>query len=487
MLYDLVESLPIRYVLEEATVETLEGSTTYIPHEIIIVPGPPTNPLIPAGSISMSKLIYSIAVVMIGDVDVEVGGMTLVKDATGKQKAMEYVKYVWEQTAAIRAADPSGAVHFRAWYEPADPVASAHVQVKVNGGTNFYMDENGVLCFDGPAIIEATPQRPQNELLSLAAESEDEPAVQGTLYVQAGDEEPKAYQITVVEPHQCAGDHWEVQVPATETTVGYRTKQCDICDEIIAVEKMESCGDHSFTPYVLEVAPEAELLGIQTRTCTKCGVLEYRLVNETLVSDLSELLTDASGTLVRQSGKQYLVLESGTTADGLLETLKHADLFYRMDDAGLVQDDAILKTGQKLMADGIGGSLVLVVPGDLDGDGAVTEQDRTKALRMSLYGVSGAAEAVLAADLDRNRKLTLQEVGQVMLASAEVPEDAAYRFFLGAYDGEGKLQQISIAEMDCEQTAAQYLTKLDWTQVKLFLLDQTTSAPLTGYAVCPKR
>lgn len=476
MLRDLVESLPIRYVMEDATVKTLEESTTYIPHRIIVVPGPASNPLIPAGSISMSKLIYSIAVVLIGDVDVTVGGMTLVKDASGKQEAMEYVTYVWEQTAAIRAVDPSGEVQFSAWYEPADPTDTGWVQVQVSGGKDITMGEDGVLYFVGPGIIEATPQR------SARARTAAPSQMQGTLYVQAGDAEPKAYQITVVEPHECSGDDWVVEVPATENTTGYKVRYCDICDEIIEVAKMQSCGDHSFAPYILEAAPGEDTLGIQTRTCTCCGVLEYRLIDTLPVASVSELLTADSGTVVERNGAQYLVLAPDMTPEAFLDTLTAPQMAYREDADGLISTEKPLATGQLLKAEGGSGVLTLIVPGDLNGDGTVTAEETAAALRMSVYGPSGTDAQILAADLDCDGTVALQEVGVLMSAAGKAADSG--RLFFAVYTDDGKLLRAYLPEGERAVSAAELLTETAWGSVKLFLAEQTALTPLAESALC---
>ena len=73
-----------------------------------------------------------------------------------------------------------------------------------------------------------------------------------------------------------------------------------------------------------------------------------------------------------------------------------------------------------------------------------------------------------------------------MLEAEDVSEPADYRFFLSAYDGDGRMLKTTIVETDTEGTAAVYVEELSWSQVKLFLLDRTTSVPLTKQATYRK-
>ena len=474
MLSDLVDSLPIRYVLENVSVETMKDSTTEIPWRIVRVPGPEVNPLIPAGSISMPKLIYSIAILLIGRQDVKVGGMTLVRDYTNTAEAMEYVKYCWEQTAAIRAADPSGNATFRTYYVPAgssvslmDAEMPEDVTITVDNETARW--ENGVLTFTGEGLIQVTPHTMEG----------------GTLYVQVNDEEPKAYVIEVVEPHECAGTEWVIEVPATEKTDGFRTKYCDVCGEICEVESLKSCGNHVFGDWKQEVAPTASSMGIDTRFCTKCCVMEYRLTDTLPFADVTELVTEASGKLVNRHGEQYLVLNPGAQPEEFRNTLTKPELAVRQTADGTALSNEALATGQTLQVPGVPGLLTLVLPGDVDGDGRVGEEDLNKILNMTLTGESDTDLALLAADQDNNGTVSLWEVADAMLLGQDLGNTETHQVMLAAYGEGGKLEKVVLPEKNEDFCGYQYLENTVWQQVKLFVVDGTMYKPLTD-AICDR-
>ena len=291
--FDLYESLmllmsciPVQFYLTDAVVTTLEGSTTEIPYEFVFVKNSSAAPQIPAIG-SVSKYLYSCVIAAFGKQDAKLGFLTLKDDITGYDDAISYLKAVQDTIKAFKATDPTGATTFRAWVEPSGASArlsSTEEAFSLTADASDAVYEDGVLTFTGDANIEVTPHTLEG----------------GTLCIQAGDQPVQKFVLDIVEPHTCGSNDWVVEVPPTDKTTGYRAKYCDICGEMLAFEEMTPCGNHQFGEFSLDLAPTEESMGIETRTCTQCGALEYRLVEyaQEIIRDTKQMADSADAAAV---------------------------------------------------------------------------------------------------------------------------------------------------------------------------------------------
>lgn len=156
--------------------------------------------------------------------------------------------------------------------------------------------ENGVLTFTGNAILEVT-----------ALSTED-----GILYIEDDEGNIKTIVIDTVEAHTCYSDTWNVEIAPSENFDGYRSKACDICGDIIAVETLTVCEEHNFGEWITEKEATKDTMGIWYRECQKCFAREIEYLP--IVSELLniKLVQYGTGMAVAVDG---IALTNQQTAD----------------------------------------------------------------------------------------------------------------------------------------------------------------------------
>ena len=131
----------------------------------------------------------------------------------------------------------------------------------------------------------------------------------------------KAFVFDVAQAHSCSGT-WKILQYATEFTEGREILVCSTCGMVLDTRKTTSCGSHSFSEYETDVEPTEESLGIQTRVCENCHVIEYRFIN--IDGALQSMISfDANGgegdipTAAVQHDEYYALPECSFTHDTL--------------------------------------------------------------------------------------------------------------------------------------------------------------------------
>ena len=289
----MITNLPIRYVVDSVTVETLERSTTVIPHEIVMVPvESPTM-----GVDNWGGYIYNLVISAMGKISAPWYAQILgaPDDITGYDDAVEYVRQVENQIAAYSVHKGSGA-RFESWIVPASQASgistfsarsSEKFLLSTENETAQYVD--GVLTFTGNGVIEVT---------ALTQEG-------GTLYIKDEEGNVKTIVIDVVEQHTCHSDVWHTELAPTDEFDGYRAKYCDVCGNTIAAEVIRSCGEHIYGEWIIEQQPTEEIMGIRYRECVNCYARETEylpIINPDLTVQQFMLNQD------------YIVMEKGETA-----------------------------------------------------------------------------------------------------------------------------------------------------------------------------
>jgi len=259
----IIQMIPIRFVVTDVIVTTMEGSTTEIPYSIHYEPVGARY----FGVKNVGKLLYSIAVAACGEVDVPwyIGIMGVDDDPTGYHDAVDYIVATLMEMSAVQAVDATGETKFKAWIERKD---SGNTEKVLKASESDFAlsctNENavlndGVLTFTGGGVIEIIPEGTEG----------------GTLYVEANGELIQTYEIDVVEKHTCSASGWTVEVHPTQETSGMRAKYCDVCGDVIDIEVMEVCEEHVFGEFVTEMEASTESMGIRVRSCNICGCAEY--------------------------------------------------------------------------------------------------------------------------------------------------------------------------------------------------------------------
>ena len=327
-----IELIPIRYVLVNSSVTTLEGSSTEIPTSIEITPTGAHY----FGVDNVSDYLYNLMITCFGEY-VETDSFLKnfgfdAKEIMGYDDAVQYITAANEKATHFLASDNTETGEFSAWYEPAAAARTASdeqsCELSVDNPTAQWID--GKLTFSGAGMIELIPHN----------------GAGGTLYVQMPDGNIKSFVIKVVEAHTCASDTWEVLIPPTDTTDGVKAKCCDICGTLIAVEEMRECGHHNFGEYQTEVKATFDTCEMEGRTCTECGTVEYKY------SDAYSL-----------NGYVYEFNES-TTADNIINIFKDRGLEVSMPGVSDIQQS--VSTGAELMWND--SAYELVVFGDVNCD-----------------------------------------------------------------------------------------------------------------------
>ena len=288
----MISTIPIKYVVDDVLVSTMDGSTTSIPYDIVMTPA--ESPYM--GVENWGKYIYNWMITAMGKISspwyAQIFGAP--KDVTGYDDAVAYVKQVENQIAAYNVHKESGTTfHARIEYASA---ANARRAVRSSGTANgnFLLEtdnetatyENGVLTFTGNAILEVT-----------ALSGED-----GILYIEDDEGNVKTIVIDTVEAHTCHSDTWNVEIAPSVDFDGYRSKCCDICGDTIAIEVLTACSEHSFGDWVVEQEATEESMGIKYRECQNCYSKEVEYLP--IVKDLydMQLLQYGTGITVEVGG-----------------------------------------------------------------------------------------------------------------------------------------------------------------------------------------
>ena len=263
----MVSNLPIRYVVNNVMVSTMGNSTTSIPYSTIFTPV--DSPYM--GVDSWGKYLYNMTIASMGKISspwyAQLFGAP--DDITGYDAAVAYVKQVESQMAAYSVHKSSG-TKFEAWVEKASSTNSNLTPYTSGVSSNFLLEtdnesamyENGRLTFTGNATLEVTALSMEN----------------GILYIKDDEGNIRTIVINVVEPHTCSSDKWIVGVAPTEEFDGYRVKQCDICQDILAVETLSYCGNHQFGEWITKREATEKTMGIEYRECQNCYAKEIRYV-----------------------------------------------------------------------------------------------------------------------------------------------------------------------------------------------------------------
>lgn len=234
-----IMAIPVRFVLQNVTVTTLEGSTTEIPYT---VKTGGTNTSRYFGVDNVGKYLYNLVIAGMGEVDVPwyINILGVEDDPTGYENAVRYIQSVENEISAFSAQSATGKTKFKAWIEPAVSPQDVSLMrlseeelftISCNNETAVL--EDGVLSFTGAGFIEVVPNTTQN----------------GTLYIEMTEDgitKTATYELNVAASHDCYGDEWKVAVCADEDQAGYKVQTCAVCNDVIAVEEYTNPKAYTF-------------------------------------------------------------------------------------------------------------------------------------------------------------------------------------------------------------------------------------------------
>ncbi len=238
----VIISTPVKFLLSEVVVTTLEGSTTEIPYTVRVIEN--TDVPLYFGTENIAVLAYSTLVEQLGEVDIPlVLKLTDTPDSPeGYKDVIEYLRAVKEDIRRFAAKSTTGKTSFKAWIEDADGKiiqsdaeweSTTSVKARSTESTFTLLCsnptakvENGIMTFEGAGYIDVIPHT--NEGATLVIEM-----------TENGETKTDKYQIDVVEEHECASYKWETLIPA-DNGVGYRAQLCSECDSITKIESFSA-------------------------------------------------------------------------------------------------------------------------------------------------------------------------------------------------------------------------------------------------------
>lgn len=361
MLFELlrraIESIPVKYYLEDVLVSTFEGSTTSIPYTVHVMPVKERFSSIDR----LDSYLNNVIETAIGHID-SPWLMGVLKDGSATYEDAEEVIFVNGNVNKFAASDNIGDVEFKAW------TSDASSSVEITCTNESAVTENGVLSFVGPGYICVK---------ALEAGS-------GTLYIQMGSK-IREYHYTVVDAHTCTATEPVTIVSPDTDTEGYMISLCTICHSIMSVDKHESaCENHVYGEYIVEMDANGDELGIKHRACKDCGHIQYLVIDES-INYMEFILTPESKLDITQKdtgdGNYLKKVVAGMTAEQITSNFDFDNVSVEVVKADGTSITATSKigTGNKLIINSEDGTtsseLTVIVKGDTTGEGRVSVSD----------------------------------------------------------------------------------------------------------------
>ncbi len=316
-----ISAIPIRFSLKNVIMTEDENNTTSIPWSYSVSDASVQY----FGVTNVSKYLTSLTQAALGQAYDESMPWYLqlipgLDDPFNREAAIQYIQATENEIEQFKAKDATGEVTFKAWVERNDVETARLLTAASISETNdflLYCDnetatyENGVLTFTGDGMISVVPQ-------TLTG---------GTLYVEDSEGNVYTYVIDVVEQHECAAGERQVIIPPTVDYDGFAVKCCETCGEIMEIIPLYSedcCVEHDFGEWVTELEATCIEKGIQTKTCTSCGKVEYQFIEMT---DHSygpwEIVTEA--TCTAQGEEKAICTICGEEISRSIEIVPHTE------------------------------------------------------------------------------------------------------------------------------------------------------------------
>ncbi len=267
-----ISAIPIRFALKNVIMTEDENNTTSIPWSYSV-----TDASVQYFGVSnVSKYLMSLTQAALGEVYDEAMPWYLqlipgLDDPFNQDAAIQYIQATENEIAQFKAKDATGKVTFKAWVERNE--ASTY-SLKRNATTSDFIlscdnetatYENGVLTFTGDGMISVTPQSQTG----------------GTLYIEDSEGNIYTYVIDVVEEHTCSAGEQQVVIAPTADYDGFAVKCCSTCGDIMEIIPLyyeNCCEEHNFSDWMTTVEATCADAGVQIRTCTSCGTVEYQFL-----------------------------------------------------------------------------------------------------------------------------------------------------------------------------------------------------------------
>jgi len=274
MLIDALRTIPVRFDLVEAQINVLSGSTTVIPTDIKMTPVIDKQWTIDIDAV-MDNYMQAFGADFIDlpdtgilPIDVAVNILENFTSQLLHDNAVEKLRVTDKKVQRILNLVPGSECKVRVWTE--------HGSLGVDVLGQVFETDNGAITVHGSSYFAVTPH------------GQDD-----TLYIEVDGELTKTIEFDAEPLHTCTGK-WYVVYYTTENTVGFNVNVCTTCGKVLNTMRTFSCGSngsgggHRFSAYTVDVEPTDTAMGIMTRVCSDCNVLEYELVSAAPKPDYPE-------------------------------------------------------------------------------------------------------------------------------------------------------------------------------------------------------
>ena len=384
-----IESIPVKYYLEDVIVSTLEGSTTTIPCTIhTITPDERFFGIEPIDS-----YLDNIIVSAIGALDAP-WAMPAITGGDRMSVGYDELVFVKDTIAKLAATDNMGDVVFKAWFDAASAqyfeLSSTNESAKL---------ENGVLTFTGPGYVHIKPLQS---------------GINGTLYVEMNGV-TKTYTFTTIDSHTCHSGSWVTVVTPDGEKKGYKVQCCDECGKIVDIgEGGTACANHVYGDYVVDVDANGEELGMKHRECTKCGRIQYTVVDPSVLYT-EFVLTEESGFVLSETEATLDNVDSELTPAQIRAHFENDNIEVIDANGNVISAESNVGTGAVLKIDNTDEgqtdtSLTVIVNGDTTGDGKSNVSDLVKIFNRILNRITLEAPFEKAANYNKDTKINVSDL-----------------------------------------------------------------------------
>ena len=172
-------------------------------------------------------------------------------------------------------------------------------------------------------------------------------------------------------------------VEATCTQTGLTEgKKCVECDKILVAQKEIPVSDHEYGSWIIDKEATYEEEGHKHRVCIKCNINEQEEVISKLTKE--ELEVETEYAVKEENNLKYLMIASKNTQEEILKNIRaNKDLKIVDKNGKEIQEASLIGTGAKVITEQNEEVYVIVVKGDINGDGKIDFINDIVALNIS--------------------------------------------------------------------------------------------------------
>ncbi len=253
------------------------------------------------------------------------------------------------------------------------------------------------------------------------------------VFIYAGSKTARDLKISVIG-NEAESESTTKSVPATkpeeETTKHTHryfsavTKKADCINPGIRIftctcgeaytENIPSLGGHKLSWTVAKSATSFEE-GIREGKCASCDYKEKHVIEK-----LSEIAVKPENKEAKLSGEDRMLALTGSSVRDLLKNIPENTVIQNSDGKE-AKKDAPIATGMKIVMKDAAGKVVdtktIVVPGDVDCDGAISSSDARETLRKSVGLEDLDVYRFAAADIEQDSSISSSDARTILRAS----------------------------------------------------------------------